>query len=214
MSEEQAQRLAAASAPRRATLADTDRLARLLTSAFLNDPIMDWIARPGPKRAAGLSAFFAMLLQRRAIPAGEVWMSDNGSACAMWLPPGAPAGPTGFVQQMRTLPLFVKLCGFERLSRGSAMSDAMRAAHPHERHFYLFFIAVDPALQGQGLGAAILDATLARIDAAGQPAYLENSNPRNTRLYERAGFVAGPSISPAAAPPLIPMWRNGRGAGR
>jgi len=140
-------------------------------------------------------------------------MSDDGSACAMWLPPGAPTGPTGFVQQMRSLPLFVKLCGFDRLSRGSAMSDAMRAAHPHESHFYLFFIAVDPALQGQGLGAAILDATLARIDTAGQPAYLENSNPRNARLYERAGFVARNSISPAEAPPLIPMWRNGRSAG-
>ena len=211
MSEEQSRRLRAAATPRRATRDDTDRLARLLTSAFLGDPVMDWIARPGPKRAAGVSAFFTMLLQR-AIPGGEVWMSEDGAACALWLPPGAPTGPRGFIQELKSLPLFVKLCGFGRLSRGSAMSEAMRAAHPHDRHFYLFFIAVDPALQGQGLGAAILDATLKRIDAAGQPAYLENSNPRNARLYERAGFVARPSISPADAPPLIPMWRNSRGA--
>ena len=209
MSEEHARRRAGAATPRRATLADTDQLAQLLTSAFLSDPIMDWISRPGPKRAAGVGAFFTTLLHR-AIPAGEVWMSDDGAACALWLPPGAPTGPRGFIQQMRALPLFVKLCGFGRLSRGSAMSDAMRAAHPHERHFYLFFIAVDPALQGQGFGAAILGATLARIDTTGQPAYLENSNPRNARLYERAGFVARQSISPAEAPPLIPMWRDAR----
>jgi GNAT superfamily N-acetyltransferase len=209
MSEERARRLAAAASPRRATPDDADRLARLLTSAFLTDPVMDWIARPGPKRAAGVGAFFTMLLSR-TIPAGEVWMSDDGAACALWLPPGAPTGPRGLVQQLRLLPLFVKLCGFDRLSRGSAMSEAMRAAHPRENHFYLFFIGVDPALQGQGLGAALLDATLKRIDAAGQPAYLENSNPRNARLYERAGFAARPSVSPADAPPLIPMWRNAR----
>lgn len=211
MTEERARRLAAASTPRRATLEDTDRLAQLLTSAFLNDPIMDWIARPGPKRAAGLSAFFSVLLQRRAIPAGEVWMSDDDSACTVWLPPGIPTGPVGAVQQLRSFPLFLKLCGFGRLSRGAAMSDALRMAHPRESHFYLYFMAVKPALQGQGLGAALLGTTLARIDATGQPAYLENSNPRNTRLYERAGFVARPIISPADAPPLIAMWRKGNG---
>ena len=83
MNEDHARRLQAASAPRRATLDDSDRLTQLLTAAFLNDPIMDWLARPGPKRAAGLTAFFSRLLRRRAIPAGEVWMSDDGSACAV-----------------------------------------------------------------------------------------------------------------------------------
>ena len=74
--------------------------------------------------------------------------------------------------------------------RGAAISGAMEKAHPHERHFYLFFMAVDLPFQGMGLGSAILDAMLERIDQTGLPAYLENSNVRNTRLYERAGFVA------------------------
>jgi ribosomal protein S18 acetylase RimI-like enzyme len=83
-------------------------------------------------------------------------------------------------------------------------------AHPREQHFYLFFMAVDPRFQGKGLGSAILDATLRHIDQATMPAYLENSNPRNARLYERAGFVAWNNISPKGAPPLIPMWRAPR----
>jgi hypothetical protein len=53
-----------------------------------------------------------------------------------------------------------------------------------------------------------LDATLERTD--GMPAYLENSNLKNTRLYERAGFVAQKNIPPERAPPLIPMWRTDR----
>jgi GNAT superfamily N-acetyltransferase len=86
----------------------------------------------------------------------------------------------------------------------------MEKAHPRERHFYLFFMAAHPSFQGKGLGSAILEATLNHIDETGMPAYLENSNVKNTRLYERAGFVAKKNISPDGAPPLIPMWRPAR----
>jgi ribosomal protein S18 acetylase RimI-like enzyme len=211
MNEEALSRLRAAASPRRAKPEDASALARLFTAAFLDDPVMGWIARKGPKRTMGLEAFFFRLLDWRAIPAGEVWMSDDGAACAMWLPPGLSAWPVGAVAQLRLLPLFVQLCGFgRRLARGGAISGAMEKAHPRELHFYLFFIAVHPSFQGAGLGTAILESTLNRIDDAGSPAYLENSNLRNTRLYERAGFVARKSISPTGAPPLIPMWRTAR----
>jgi ribosomal protein S18 acetylase RimI-like enzyme len=202
-------RLAAAAAPRRASDADAAPLARLFAAAFLNDPIFDWIARRGPKRAAGLERFFFWLLRTRAIPFGEVWLADDCAAAA-WLPPDVPAGPGGTLEQLRLLPLFVRLCGFPRLLRGAAMGDAMERHHPEERHFYLSFLAVAPRFQGLGLGSAILEATLARVDALNCPAYLENSNPKNTRLYERHGFVKRDDIAPPGAPPLLAMWRDGR----
>ena len=87
------------------------------------------------------------------------------------------------------------------------MADAMEKNHPHEKHFYLAFIGVAPRLQGLGLGGAMLEANLKRIDADRAPAYLENSNPKNARLYERHGFVARKNIAPREAPPLIGMWR-------
>ncbi len=210
MSEDHSRRLKAASVPRRATLDDAGQLTQLLASAFFNDPIMDWLVRPGPQRASALTALFSRILRKRAIPAGEVWMSDDGSACTVWLPPGLPPAPVGTIEQLKLLPFYVKVCGVQRLGRGAAISEAVQNAHPRESHFYLYFMAVDPALQGRGLGASILGATLARIDEIGLPAYLENSNPKNTRLYERAGFAARESISPAGAPPLVPMWRKQR----
>jgi ribosomal protein S18 acetylase RimI-like enzyme len=79
--------------------------------------------------------------------------------------------------------------------------------HPTKNHFYLAFMAVSPQYQRTGLGSKILGATLKRIDGAGGAAYLENSNPRNAHLYERAGFVAQKNISPDGAPPLVAMWR-------
>jgi ribosomal protein S18 acetylase RimI-like enzyme len=207
LSKEHSQRLSAAATPRRAKPKDASRLTRLFTTAFLNDPVMDWLARSGPKRSSGLEVFFRLLLLR-AIPAGEVWMSDDGTACAIWLPPGMRAWPDGAVEQLKLLPLFLRLCGFGRIGRVATISGAMERSHPHEKHFYLHFIAVDPLFQGMRLGSTILEATLKHIDEAGMPAYLENSNPRNTRLYERVGFVVRKNISPERVPPLIPMWRK------
>jgi ribosomal protein S18 acetylase RimI-like enzyme len=201
-------RLRAASNPRRATASDATALARLLAAAFITDPVMDWIARPGPKRAEGLERFFYWLMQVRAIPFGEVWMADDASVAAAWLPPGTPASPGGLVEQIKLLPMFLRLCGFPRLARGSAIGAAMEKHHPPEPHYYLAFIAVAPRFQGMGLGGAMMEANLKRIDAAHAPAYLENSNPKNTKLYERIGFVQQKSISPPGAPPLLAMWRD------
>src|ERR1700750_2640647 len=199
MSEDRNALLAAASNPRRAKIADAPGLARLFAPAFTTDPLFDWIARPGTQRAAALEQFFLWLMRIRAIPFGEVWMSPDASASAAWLPPGAAATPGGLVEQLRLMPLFVRLCGFPRLMRGSAMADAMEKNHPHEPHFYLSFVAVAPRLQGLGLGGAILEATVKLADAAGVPAYLENSNPKNTRLYQRIGFAARQNIAPPGA---------------
>ena len=203
MSEDRHALLAGASSPRRASDADAHALSRLLAAAFQTDPVFDWIARPGRRRALVMEEFFLWLLRTRAIPFGEVWASEG--AAAVWIPPDVPASPGGFFDQLRLLPLFLRLCGLPRFRRGAAMGDAMEKSHPKERHFYLAFIAVAPRLQGLGLGSALMEATLKRADESGVAAYLENSNPKNTKLYERSGFVARRNIAPPGAPPMIAM---------
>ena len=59
-------------------------------------------------------------------------------------------------------------------------------------------VAVDPALQGQGIGRAVMVGTLRALDAAGRgPVYLNvtEGNAKAIRLYEGLGFVRtlGPS---------------------
>ena len=209
MSEDRNALLAKAAAPRRAVMDDAGTLSRLFAAAFVNDPVFDWIARPGAKRAAGMERFFFWLLKSRAIPFGEVWMSEG--AAAAWLPPEAPASPGGFAEQMKLIPLFIRLCGFPRLMRGSAMADAMEKNHPAEPHFYLAFIAVAPRLQGMGLGGALLEATVKRADDGRVPAYLENSNPEHQAVRAR-GLRHQTKHRACRRLALIAMWRPARGA--
>ena len=85
--------------------------------------------------------------------------------------------------------------------------EQMGAAHPHEPHWHLAFIGVDPVCHGQGIGAALLRHALETIDQKGLHAYLESSNPRNLPLYQRHGFEVIREIRVGTAPPVIPMLR-------
>src|SRR5262249_47048928 len=95
--------------------------------------------------------------------------------------------------------------------RGVALAGAMDD-HPGEPHYYLAFIGVAPNRQRHGMGTALLQDSLARIDKAGAPAYLENSNPRNLPLYQRLGFRVIKEVrAPGGAPPIFAMWRPAKG---
>jgi len=86
--------------------------------------------------------------------------------------------------------------------------------HPSRpRHFYLAFVGVEPASQGQGLGSRLLFPVLSEADAAGAAAYLEASTPRSRALYERHGFkVVQEMRLPLGGPALWRMWREPFGA--
>jgi ribosomal protein S18 acetylase RimI-like enzyme len=193
---------------RRATADDVPRLARLFTAVFANDPVSCWLTGAGRSRRAALERFFLKVLKSRTVPQGETWLAANGLAAAAWIPPYATAQSPTLLDDLRMFPTILRLTGLQKLTRGAAMASAMANAHPEEPCFYLAFIAVAPRLQGAGLGSLLLERTLARVDAARAGAYLENSNPRNLKLYERMGFsVTREIVARRDAPPLFAMWR-------
>ena len=99
--------------------------------------------------------------------------------------------------------------GPQAVARISAMDKEIIRHKPKTPHMYLSTIGVVKAARGKGLGGRLIKPVLEVCDAAGLPAYLENSNPNNHGFYTSHGFeVMGPSISPENAPPLIPMWRS------
>lgn len=196
---------------RRATLDDAARISRLFAASFARDPIFHWLARGGRRRADALQRFFFWVMRERAIPRGETWITSDGYAAAAWIPPFNAARPDNWRDEIRLLSVILSLTGLARLPRGAAMAKAMEHAHPPEPYFYLAFIGVAPRFQGTGLGQGLLEETLARVDAAGTPAFLENSSPRNIPLYERLGFqVTQEIVVRKDAPPLYAMLRPGK----
>ena len=68
-------------------------------------------------------------------------------------------------------------------------SDWSEWTEPDEAQFRL--LAVDPAVQGQGAGVALVRACLARADAAHRPIIIHTTRWMETaqRMYPRLGFV-------------------------
>jgi GNAT superfamily N-acetyltransferase len=59
-----------------------------------------------------------------------------------------------------------------------------------ESAWYLSIVGVAPSAQGQGIGARLIEPTLAEADNAGVECYLETFDTRNLRFYQRLGFSA------------------------
>jgi len=114
----------------------------------------------------------------------------------------------GTFDELRLMPALARTYG-RGLPRALKGMAAMDAVHPHEPHYYLPIIGVDPAAQGQGIGSSLLRPVLERADREGMPAYLEATTPRNRALYARHGFEDVDVLHlPYDGPPMWRMWRE------
>jgi GNAT superfamily N-acetyltransferase len=192
---------------RLSTAADVPVLTDTIAAAFHDDPTMRWIVPDEDRRLAiGPPVFrpFIEAIQRL----GDTWMTDDGAAAALWIPPGhtvpAPEDADAFGQQVAAV------LEPDELERLGALVAVMDANLPDEPHAHLNLFGTVPARQGQGLGSRLFEAVLPRLDRDGVPAYLEATTDRNRRLYERHGFVFWNDIAPEGGPTLRRMWRAPR----
>jgi GNAT superfamily N-acetyltransferase len=188
---------------------DRDRLAQTFADAFAEDPIFSWLLAGKPDVDRRLERFFRILLRDELRQTDhEVFLADDGSGGAIWK--GIDRWKTPFSTIVRQMPGITAAFGLTN-RRPLAILGAMEKVHPHEPHYYLETLGTRRAVQGKGVGSAVMSVVLERCDREGVPAYLESSNPRNIPFYARHGFeVREPVPLPEGAPVLTPMWREPR----
>jgi GNAT superfamily N-acetyltransferase len=92
--------------------------------------------------------------------------------------------------------------GWKGLGRAAIMGRSGTAHDPAGRHWHIELVGVEPDLQGQGIGRALMEAVLRQTDAAGEPAYLETDTPENVAFYRHRGF----EVTGEARPLDVHMW--------
>lgn len=171
--------------------------------AFTSDPAARW-SWPRADDYLYNMPLLARAFSWKSFGLGTAFGIDGFAGVALWMPPGASSDEEALASL------------FERTTRASIHKDLagvfekMANFHPHEPHWYLPLIGVDPARQGQRLGDKLMAHALARCDADRMPAYLESSNPRNIPFYQRHGFEALGKIQVGSSPTIVPMLRRPR----
>ena len=186
-----------------ATIRDRKSVVDVVTLGFSSDPMTRWTL-PNPAQYLAVMPEIADAFGGKAFEHGSVHCVDDFSGAALWLPPGIEP------DSERLGALIARHAPAPVLEDVGGVLEQMAAYHPHEPHWYLPLIAVDPACQGRGLGGALLKRALARCDADRLPAYLESSNPRNITLYQRNGFEILGRIQAGSSPVVTPMLRTSR----
>jgi GNAT superfamily N-acetyltransferase len=181
-------------------------VAAVLARAFEDDPLWTWtLGRPdGADRRKRLARFFFAMGERMHARHQLVYTAGDFAGAAVWAPPGQ--WRHRFSDEARVAPAVIGAFGL-RVVRLLRLLVRVERAHLREPHYYLFAIGADPALQGRGVGSALLRPMLARCDAERMPAYLESSNPANVPFYKRHGFQTTGEIQFTDGPLLTLMRR-------
>jgi len=119
-----------------------------------------------------------------------VW-PDPSIGAAVWLLPAA-ASVSGAESRAKAA-FLTGTMGAHGAGNYHGIVDFMRpraTAVIDESAWYLSIVGVAPSAQGQGIGARLIEPTLAEADEAGASCYLETFDSRNPRFYERLGFSA------------------------
>ena len=187
---------------RAATRDDAGLVAGILAEAFADDPVMNWtFGGPKPFRTT-----FRELARGVYLKDGFGHIMED-KAATLWLPKGVEL-KLPMMNEARIALSAVFHCGVSSIGRALKTAAVLAENHPETPHYYLFAVGVRKDAQGKGLGGRLIREGLKRADVEGAPAYLENSNPKNTPLYERLGFEAvAPLPLRDDAPPLLGMLR-------
>ncbi|MGH3090130.1 MAG: GNAT family N-acetyltransferase [Rubrobacteraceae bacterium] len=192
---------------RKATAGDVAGISESLAKAFRDDPVTEWwLPDKSSRMRRARRVFEEIFLKRICLPHDETYTTGELVGGALWMPP--EKWHLGFLDNLRLLPHMAAAFG-RRLPRVMRSLGHMDAKHPHEPHYYLFIVGVEPEWQGRGIGSALMRPVLDRCDRERLPAYLEATTPRNRELYRRDGFEVVEEIElPGGGPPLWRMWRE------
>jgi GNAT superfamily N-acetyltransferase len=195
---------------RRVNEADADEVTGLFALAFNEDPTWSWAFPDSETRLEHYRTFWSLYMHS-AVPYGWVWVTADGGAASLWIPPSRPELSEEDEAQIE--PLLRELIG-SHADDVLELVERFDSNHPRDLpHYYLSLLGTHPEHRGKGKGMALLAANLARIDEEVMPAYLESSNRANDHRYERLGFVqVGEFAAPGGKPTVACMWRDAKGA--
>lgn len=198
----------------RARPADAVELSGLIATAFRDLPASVWLVPDQGAREELFPDYFRLYVDL-ALATGTVYTTPDRIAVALWIPFGAREENGGHDDHAADYDARLAAVTGARVDRFRAFDAQLERHHPTgERHDHLAVLAVQPKLQGRGIGSALLRAHHRVLSEQDEPvaAYLEAASIDSRRLYARHGYrdLPKPIPFPDGVPTtsmMYPMWR-------
>ena len=159
---------------------EDDPFYRSISEAFAGDVV---------ERRTVLARYFAYSIEEGRTLGRTVHLADPSQGVAVWRLPQSDAIQTSAAERKRLF--LTNTLGARGTSNYYRMVEYMSGKAQSlvsDDAWYLSIIAVDPSLQGRGMGQQLLAPTLAEADANEVITYLETFGSRSVPFYERLGF--------------------------
>lgn len=190
---------------RRAKPSEANAVATVLAESFASDPVVSHLLRNTKQSDAWIHYF--QVGAEVAFEQGEVWTTEELTGACLFFAPGQWRISTW--KELRSAWRIARATSLATTWNIRTVFHSLEDALPKQPHYYLLAIGVRASHRSRGLGTALMRPLLNRCQKEQQPAYLENTDPKNRRFYERHGFELTRSlILPNATPPIDLMWRS------
>jgi ribosomal protein S18 acetylase RimI-like enzyme len=190
------------------------RAADVATRAFIDDNYFRYLMNDERVRARALPLLFSGQLRHSGEHAHLVSARDETGdivGVALWVEPGQ--WPPSLSLQIAQMPSSLRALYRhpQTLRRAGTYLRTILKVHPKELNWYLPLIAVDPAVQGLGVGTMLMRDGVARMEKDGVGGYLETQKEENHAFYNRFGYQLRDTLHPVPdGPPYYTMWRPAR----
>jgi ribosomal protein S18 acetylase RimI-like enzyme len=176
---------------RKASPDDIDACARVLATAFQDDPGTVNFEPDDERRRAVLPPFFRTFVAASLEEDGDIVVAGHPiEGVASWFGP-ARHGPSPDAMSANGFGDVLALAGPKSADRLLAMVDEIEQQHEQLTdgpHFRLEFYGVVPERQGAGVGSALMEHGHGRADELRLSTYLETFSDRNVAYYRHRGY--------------------------
>lgn len=172
-------------------LTDLRPAAQILSRAMFDNPVKIRVFRISDveRRRRALERFFRPVLsglQQRGLIYGAYRDDELVGICGVARP--GFCQPT-VLEKLRVLPAVAFGTPLGMVLRVRHWADEWADRDFAKPHWHLGPVAIEPCVQRQGIGTALLTAFCLHMDAYGAAAYLETDQPANVQFYQKFGFA-------------------------
>ena len=164
---------------------DKKQVLEILTNSFDTNKSVNYIVKQDSKRVNRIRELMDYSFEI-CYHFGKVYLSDDKKACALVLFPDQKK--TTLKSIWMDIRLILKSVGVFNIRKALERESKIKAVQDKNLMYYLWFIGVDPASHGQGLGNKLMEELIAESEAIGRPIYLETSTLKNLPWYKKFGF--------------------------